>query len=93
MRVTLIAVVICSCVNAVYYGLTFYITDLGENIYINTLISALLEMAILVFVYLTLDTRLGRKYNTILLFLVRGSILIIFVPVNMTWLRITFSQI
>ena len=46
-------------------------------------------------VYLTLDTRLGRKYNTIFLFLVSGTmlILIIFVPANMTWLRITFAQI
>ena len=95
MRLTLISGVIWSCVNAVYYGLTFYITDVGENIYINTLISALLEFASLVFVYVTLDTRLGRKYTTILLFLVSGpmSILIIFVPEDMTWLRLTFAQI
>ena len=95
VRVTLIAGVIWSCVNAVSYGLTFYITDLGENIYINALISASLELAALVFVYVTLDTRLGRKYNTILLFLVSGtmSVLIIFVPDGMTWLRLTFAQI
>ena len=95
IRITLIAASIWSCVNAVYYGLTFYIPDLGGNIYINALISGSLELAALVFVYLTLDTRLGRKCNTILLFLVSGLmlILIIFVPADILWLRITFAQI
>ena len=95
IRITLIAITIWSCVNAVYYGLTFYIPSLGGNIYINALISSALEFSALLFVYLSLDTRLGRKYNIFSLFLVCGFafILIIFIPADMTWLRISFAQI
>ena len=95
VRITLLAVAIWSCVYAVSYGLTFYITNLGRNIYANALISSALEFSALLFVYLSLDTKLGRNYNVFLLFLVSGImfILIIFVLADMTWLRISFAQI
>ena len=95
VRITLIAIAMWLCVNAVYYGLTFYIPNLGGNIYINALISSVLEFAALIFVYLSLDTKLGRKYNTFLLFLTSGImlILLIFIPADITWLRISFAQI
>ena len=95
IKITLIAIGIWLCVNAVYYGLIFYIPILGGNIYINSLISSALEFSALLFVYLSLDTKLGRKYNVFLLFLTSGTMLIviIFVPAHMTWLRISFAQI
>ena len=95
VRITLITITIWLCVNSVFYGLIFYIPNLGGNIYISALISSVLEFAALIFVYLSLDTRLGRKYNTFLLFLVSGIMLIlmIFIPADIAWLRISFAQI
>ena len=95
IKLTLILVVLWMNVNTTYYGLIYYIPDMGGNLYLNTLISGGLELVALLYVFLTLDTRLGRRYSSSLLFLVAGVILlvIIFLPSNIAWLKVTLALI
>ena len=95
IKITLLEIFIWMTVNAVYYGLTFYLPNLGGNTYLNTVISGALEVPAILYVYLTLDTRFGRRLNACSLFLITGIVLllIILVPKEITWLRLTLAQI
>ncbi|CAB3375688.1 Hypothetical predicted protein [Cloeon dipterum] len=77
-----------------YYGLSWNVSNLGGNDYLNFLISGLVEIPAYTFILFALD-RLGRKVTLCGSMLVGGCALLlcILVPDDCSWLLITLAMI
>ncbi|XP_059468322.1 organic cation transporter protein-like [Neocloeon triangulifer] len=79
--------------NLSYYGLSWNVSNLGGNDYLNFLISGLVEIPAYTFILFALN-RYGRKM-TLCGSMLAGSVALlscIFVPNDMSWLLITFAM-
>ncbi|XP_078050934.1 organic cation transporter [Augochlora pura] len=77
-----------------YYGLSWHVTNLGDNDYLNFLISGLVEIPAYTFLIFTLN-RWGRKIILCGCMLISGVALlaILFVPADNQWLIVCLAMI
>ncbi|XP_076278344.1 organic cation transporter [Lasioglossum baleicum] len=77
-----------------YYGLSWHVTNLSGNVYINFLISGLVEIPAYTFLIFTLN-RWGRKIILCGCMLISGVALlgILFVPADTQWLVVCLAMI
>ncbi|XP_046487153.2 organic cation transporter protein-like [Neodiprion pinetum] len=84
---SLILVIIWFVNNCTYYGLSWNTANLGGSVYINSAISAIVELPAIAFLVFTIDK--CRRKVILGGFMMLSSIslfLAVFVPVDMTWL-------
>uniref|UniRef100_A0A182W086 Major facilitator superfamily (MFS) profile domain-containing protein n=1 Tax=Anopheles minimus TaxID=112268 RepID=A0A182W086_9DIPT len=94
IRTTLVMIVVWFGIILIYFGITLHLSNLGGDIYLNTVIAGSVE-SIAICVSIVVVLKLGLRINLFLYMVVAGLSCIVmnFVPDGNLWLIITLAMI
>ncbi|XP_035780826.1 organic cation transporter protein-like [Anopheles albimanus] len=94
IRTTLVMIVVWFGIILIYFGITLHLSNLGGDIYLNTVIAGSVE-AIAICVSIVVVLKLGLRINLFLYMVIAGLSCIVmnFVPDGNLWLIITLAMI